>query len=177
MEAFLRSVRVSHGMSLGCGQHDPPDIAVVAAISGACGEGCCPHLLVGETMGTDDGCARELMAQLLDNIDSGKFEVHYRHVRAVPWDRMTQIVDSPNQVYSPKMVVQGLGQRFTRIAVALGDNYTERFHTAHPWVGWRRFRRVRILQDTLQELGAFISWPMPVPSRAHTALSEVFRSA
>ena len=152
---MLRGVRVSHGTNLGCGKHDSPDIAVVAAICGACGERLCPHLLVSETMGTDNGCARELVAQLLDYIDTGKFQVHYGHVCAVPWDGITQVIDTADQIYGPEVVIQGLGQGLARLAVALGDNYTERFHTAHPWLAGGVSAGVRILQDSLQELGAF----------------------
>jgi hypothetical protein len=113
-------------------QHNRPDIAVVAAIRGPCGKGLGPHLFVGQPVGAHNRGGGELPSQFLDFINRGEFQVHDGHIRPMLRDGMTQIFNTTDQVHSTKMVVQGLSERLTRFAVALGDNYTERLHTTHP---------------------------------------------
>ena len=113
-------------------QDNRTDIAVVAAISGPGRERLRPHLFVGQPVCTDDGGRRKLTSELVDLINARKFQVHDGHVCPMLRDGMAQIFNTADKVYSPKMVVQGLSERLTRFAVALGDNYTERLHTTHP---------------------------------------------
>jgi hypothetical protein len=90
------------------------------------------------------------MAQFLDIFDRGKLKVDDCNVSTVFGNGTTQIIDTAHQVYSPKMVVQGLSQGLTHFCVALGDNYTKRLHTAHPWWAGGVSAKIAILQDTLQ---------------------------
>jgi hypothetical protein len=115
------------------------------------GKGLYPQFFIRQAVGTHDGGCGELPCQLLHVLDCGKLQVHNGHVCTVPRDGKSQLIDSTHHVHSPEMVVKRLRQRLTRFAVALCDNYAERFHRTHP-LGVEAFPPdSRILQGILQQ--------------------------
>lgn len=109
-------------------QHDRPYVRIVTTIGSACGQGLHPHLFVRQAMCTHNGGCGELVAQLLHVSHCGKFQVHNGDIGPVSGNGISQFIDTTHHIHRPEMVVQRPRQRLTSLAVALRDNYTERFH-------------------------------------------------
>jgi len=117
---------------MACRHYNAPHVRSVTTIGCANRQCVRPHFLVGQAMRADNGSVCKIPLELLHFHERGQLKVNDRYIGSVSGDGLPEFIHIAGQMHHTEMVIKRFRQHFRSFAVALRDNYTQRFHETLP---------------------------------------------
>jgi hypothetical protein len=121
-------VRVSERFGMAGSQNNGAHVRRVTTICGTGSKRIHPHVFIGKTVCADNCGSCKFLLELLHFTESSQFKINDRHISAVFWNGLPQLIQITGEMHYTEMVIQRLRQHFRSFPIALSDNYAERFH-------------------------------------------------